>query len=190
MTWLTGWRCNWIIITGKIVFLAAILILANCAPASTIRPTETAIMVQEGDTPTMSNGEESDVPTISSNPVSLPQSLSGSWKLLSYIDQVTGAVEPEPQDIQRSIILELMDDGENGEIKGHTVTNDVRGEYELFGENQIRVLSFGGTKVAEPPWGQKFWEAISQATSYEITNQSLLISFDDGRGIMEFVPAE
>jgi len=106
--------------------------------------------------------------------------LSGNWQLVSYEDVQTGTIDYEPQNINRSIIIEFSDNGKKGTLSGHTVTNIVSGEYELKEKNKIEVLSFGGTKVGEPAWGSKFWDAMYNASSYERTSEkmSILFNFD------------
>ena len=112
--------------------------------------------------------------------------LNGKWKLVKYHNLTNGASESEPSDISRSIIMELSDNSSKGNMNGQTVTNIVGGEYELFKDNKMKTISFGGTKVAEPNWGYKFWNAIQAASSYEKQSDKLYIHFNADSEKMEF----
>ena len=112
--------------------------------------------------------------------------LSGNWKLISYEVIQTGTIDNEPQNISRSIIIEFSDNGKIGSLSGHTVTNTVSGEYELKEKNMIEVLSFGGTKVGEPEWGSKFWDAMHNASSYDRTSEKMHIYFNSDTEKMTF----
>jgi len=112
--------------------------------------------------------------------------LNGKWKLVKYHNLTNGVSESEPTDISRSIIIGFSDNGVNGNMDGHTVTNSVGGEYQLLKDNKMKTVSFGGTKVAEPNWGYKFWNAIHAASSYEKHNDKLYINFNADSEKMEF----
>lgn len=112
--------------------------------------------------------------------------LNGKWKLVKYQNLTTGTSESEPTNISRSIIIEFSDNGSKGKMSGQTVSNSVSGEYELLKDNKMKTLSFGGTKVGEPDWGDKFWDAIHAATSYERQSDKLFIHFNADTEKMEF----
>ena len=112
--------------------------------------------------------------------------LNGKWKLVKYHNLTVGTSESEPTNISRSIIIDFSDNGSKGKMDGHTVTNSVGGDYELLKENRMKTLSFGGTKVGEPNWGSKFWDAIHSASSYERQSNKLFIYFNADTEKMEF----
>lgn len=111
--------------------------------------------------------------------------LNAKWKLVKYHNLTAGTSESEPSNISRSIIIEFSDNGINGNLNGHTVTNTVSGEYELLQDNKMKTLSFGGTKIGEPNWGHKFWDAIHAASSYERQSDKLYIYFNADAEKME-----
>jgi hypothetical protein len=112
--------------------------------------------------------------------------LNGKWKLVNYHNLITGTSEAEPSNISRSIIVEFSDNRSRGNMNGHTVTNTVSGEYELLQDNKMKTLSFGGTKIGEPNWGAKFWDAIHAASSYKRQSGKLYIQFNADTEKMEF----
>ena len=112
--------------------------------------------------------------------------LNGKWKLVKYHNLTVGTSESEPTNISRSIIIDFSDNGSKGKMDGHTVTNSVGGDYELLKDNRMKTLSFGGTKVGEPNWGSKFWDAIHSASSYERQSNKLFIYFNADTEKMEF----
>ena len=120
------------------------------------------------------------------NATTTTTSLNGKWKLVKYHNLVNGISESEPSSISRSIIIEFSDNEINGKMNGQTVTNSIFGKYELLQENKMKILSFGGTKIGEPNWGNKFWEAIHKASSFERQNNKLYIRFNVDSEKMEF----
>ena len=120
------------------------------------------------------------------NTTTTTDTLNGKWKLVKYHNLTTGTSESEPSNIYRSIIIEFSDNGIRGNMNGHTGTNTVAGEYELLQDNKLKTLSFGGTKIGEPDWGEKFWNAIHSASSYERKSDKLYIHFNADTEQMEF----
>lgn len=112
--------------------------------------------------------------------------LNGKWKLIKYHNLTAGTSDSEPTNILRSIIIDFSDNGSKGIMDGITVTNTVSGDYELLKDNKMKTLSFGGTKVGEPNWGSKFWNAIHSASSYERQTNKLFIYFNADTEKMEF----
>lgn len=112
--------------------------------------------------------------------------LNGKWKLIKYHNLTVGTSESEPKNISRSIIIDFSDNGNKGKMNGHTVTNSVGGDYELLKDNKMKTLSFGGTKVGEPNWGSKFWDAVYSASSYERQRNKMYIYFNSDTEKMEF----
>ena len=112
--------------------------------------------------------------------------LTGNWKLISYEDFINDTIIYEPQNISSSIIIEFSDNGRKGKLKGQTVTNTVSGKYKLKENNKIEVLEFGGTKIGEPEWGKKFWDAMYNVTSYGVTEYNLYLLFNNDTEKMIF----
>jgi hypothetical protein len=71
-------------------------------------------------------------------------------------------------------------------MKGHTVANSVSGAYELLENNKMITIGFGGTKVWEPAWGSKFWNAIRASSSYKRRGNELSIFYNADTEKMEF----
>jgi hypothetical protein len=113
--------------------------------------------------------------------------LNGRWKLIKYHNITNGTSESEPSTITRSIIINFSDNGIIGNMNGHTVANTVSGEYELLQNQKMKTISFGGTKIAEPNWGSKFWDAIHLATAFKKQNNKLYIYFNADTEKMEFI---
>jgi hypothetical protein len=112
--------------------------------------------------------------------------LEGKWKLTKYHNLTDGTSESEPAEISRSIVLSFSDNGSEGVMEGHTVSNEVNGKYELSVEKKMKTNSFGGTKVGEPNWGSNFWDAIRAANAYDRKRNKLFIFYNSGTEKMEF----
>jgi hypothetical protein len=103
-----------------------------------------------------------------------PSTLTGTWKLIAYQQVETGSLETEPSGLEQSIEIHLSDNGLTGTISGHTITNQVSGKYALQAGSQMNVEEFGGTKVAEPEWGNRFWRAMYQTGTYQVNSTQLV----------------
>lgn len=112
--------------------------------------------------------------------------LTGKWRLIKYHNLTARTIESEPANINRSIIIEFSDNGYKGKMNGHTVSNRVSGEYELFKKNKMKILSLIVTEVGEPYWGNKFGEAMQTVSSYKRYDKKLFIFFSGDREKMEF----
>jgi hypothetical protein len=61
--------------------------------------------------------------------------LTGKWRLIKYHNLTKGTSESEPANIPRSVIIEFSDNGQNGKMNGHTVTNTVYKQFILSSDN-------------------------------------------------------
>lgn len=117
------------------------------------------------------------------------QNLSGHWTLICYENTDTRQRDcrPKAQWQKGRLAFQFSDDGKQGELRGKTTSNRVFGSYQLRENQNLEVLSFGGTKVAERGWGKDFWEHINQVTSYEHQHDTLRLYYDFNK-CMIFVP--
>jgi hypothetical protein len=109
------------------------------------------------------------------------ETLSGTWKLLSYMGSDNVILLSEPLDISSPVMMCFKDNNDTGNIIGHTVKNSVRGEYKLMSGNKMTVPMFGGTKIGEPEWGSLFWDAIRSSKSYFVDTKQLKIYYADNK---------
>ena len=116
------------------------------------------------------------------------KTLNGTWTLVCFSESNTDFHDCNPESLsEKSITLEFADSDGMGKIKGHTTSNNVFGNYQISGENQMKVTSFGGTKIVENGWGNQFWTTISQSSSFEFKADSLFIYYDNNLKIMKFI---
>jgi hypothetical protein len=95
--------------------------------------------------------------------------MEGTWRLQAYQHIDSRKLEEDPDPSGRGVVLTFEEDGDKGTIQGHTVANQVGGNYQKADACRLLNVSFGGTKVAEPTaWSAKTWTAINSATGYEI----------------------
>lgn len=120
------------------------------------------------------------------NPATPANTIDGTWKLTKYFDITNGTVQAEPSTISRSIIMTFSSNGNTVSVSGQTVMNTVYGAYELSDNNKMATVGFGGSKVAEPDWGFRFWDAMNATSSYKIEKGKLYIYFNADSHKMEF----
>jgi hypothetical protein len=107
----------------------------------------------------------------------------GTWKLVSRENYATNQVfYKESADIQPycngamscDVILTLERVNAKDKISGHTITNEIFGEF-TFDQvmHRINIAEFGGTKLGEPAWSDNIWKNIYEVKSYKINGQYL-----------------
>lgn len=112
--------------------------------------------------------------------------LSGEWRLIAFEETYTEEIQVEPEHIPRSIILDLSDKGKTGTIEGHTVTNEIIGDYVLYNGLEMKVNDFGGTLKGEPKWGQNFWDNIHKVQMYIRADNALYLYYRGDSSRMVF----
>ena len=116
------------------------------------------------------------------------QSLTGKWTLICYKDISSGERTNRPSNYSaKKLTFEFLDNGKEGTFKGRTTVNDVTGEYKI-NKMRISVDRFGGTKIAEHGWGSVFWSTISNSSSFEFRQDTLIILYDNDSKEMLFLP--
>ncbi len=103
--------------------------------------------------------------------------LNGTWKLEAYHDLKTGLFELKQETEKRTTEIIFSDNSKEGTIHGHTLQNEVFGNYILDGKGGMRVVNIGSSRAGEPQWGSKLIDVIRQTTHYTRTADSLLIYY-------------
>ena len=115
--------------------------------------------------------------------------LYGTWKLVSTENFSTNQVAyKDPSDVQPycdgsipcDVILTLERTNSKNKITGHTITNEIFGEF-TFDQSMryLNIVEFGGTKIAEPKWSDNIWKNIYHIKSYKINGQYLRLYLDN-----------
>ena len=120
----------------------------------------------------------------------------GSWKLVSRENYATNQVFYKDQnDVQRycnnpagcDIILTFSRSNTANVISGHTITNEVYGDFTFAADlRQITITSFGGTKVGEPAWSDNIWDNILDIGKYKINGQYLRLYMNSKQESLTF----
>ncbi len=118
------------------------------------------------------------------------KSITGKWTLFYFHDSTANIKSFKPANYSDGqLSFKFIDDGVNGEMKGITTTNQIRGQYTLDNEKN-EFENFGGTKMKEHGWGSNFWQTIKNASSYKISSDTLRIRYDTNFKEMVFYKAE
>jgi hypothetical protein len=103
--------------------------------------------------------------------------INGKWKVISYEDFEKG-IKTVKTDVDSwnglDVILSFADDS----IWGYCTTNSMTGKYSLSGRN-IHIITYGGTKIAQPEWGNMFSKIIYDLESFEVNEHQLRFFYDD-----------
>ena len=124
--------------------------------------------------------------------------VQGSWKVLGYVNPGESKLRPLPEDQERGIVIHCKDDGTNGRFVGHTKVNQITGQYTLSPKKGIIVSNFGGTKMGEPKWGNRFWLAMKSIHHWDIIEpkkgefRKLYLKYDEmnAKIVFEELPPE
>ena len=119
-------------------------------------------------------------------PCSDVASLSGTWRLVAYQNNVSGILDNDPDTEGRGVVFTFTDSGKDGKINGHTVANEIEGAYTISSACGLTIDTFGGTKVGEPGWSGKAWLASGATGSYKRNGNQLVLGFQNGEYRMIF----
>lgn len=116
--------------------------------------------------------------------------LTGSWKVLFYIED--GTLIPKTQENtwpqfnngDISITFGQPDNSGIGSISGTAVTNQLAGEYSVISKSEISVSAGIRTFMGQPKWADLF--EISSAKKYELKNSKLFIFLEDDNNVIVF----
>jgi hypothetical protein len=103
--------------------------------------------------------------------------INGRWKVVSYEDyeKDTKTVKTDVDSWNGlDVILTFADDS----IWGYCTTNTMKGKYILSGRN-IYIITYGGTKIAQPEWGNMFTKVIYDLESFEVNEHQLRFYYDN-----------
>jgi hypothetical protein len=107
--------------------------------------------------------------------------ITGDWKVASYkTSTVITKTEKNTwnQFNNGDVTVSFTEtDITSGEISGIKVTNSFKGEYTIRNNGEISISNLGQTLINEPEWGRLF-DSISNAESYEIKNNHLIIYYN------------
>ena len=116
--------------------------------------------------------------------INIEYDITGDWKVVSYKTS-KDIIKTEDNswsqfnngDVTVSFIAT---DLYSGEISGIKVTNSFYGEYTIGKNGAISISPLGQTLINEPVWGRLF-DSISNAESYEIINNRLIIYYNQSK---------
>jgi hypothetical protein len=103
--------------------------------------------------------------------------INGKWKVVSYENYEKGSVTVK-NDVDSWNGMDVILTFSNDSIWGYCTTNSMTGKYSLNGRN-IHILSYGGTKIGMPEWGNMFYKAIYDLESFHVNANSLRFYYDD-----------
>ncbi|MCF0065445.1 META domain-containing protein [Dyadobacter chenwenxiniae] len=119
-------------------------------------------------------------------PCSDVASLSGTWRLAGYQNNISGIMDNDPDTEGRGVVFTFTDSGKEGKITGHTVANEIEGAYTISSACELTIETFGGTKVGEPGWSGKAWLVSGATGSYKRNGNQLILGFQNGAYRMIF----
>jgi hypothetical protein len=105
--------------------------------------------------------------------------IDGKWKVVSYEDFEKGTITVKT-DVDSWNGLDVILTFAGDSIWGYCTTNNMTGKYSLSGRN-IHIISYGGTKIAQPAWGDMFSKIIYDLESFEVNEHQLRFFYDDSQ---------
>jgi hypothetical protein len=105
------------------------------------------------------------------------QNINGKWKVVSYED-----FEKESKTVKTDVDswngMDVIMTFSNDSIWGYCTTNIMTGKYVLNGRN-IHILTYGGTKIGQPEWGNLWSKNIYDFESFSVNKSQLRFYYDD-----------
>lgn len=105
--------------------------------------------------------------------------ISGMWRVVSYEDFVNNTIT-EKSDVDSWNGLNVTLTFTIDSLYGTNTTNVVNGNFAVTGRN-IHIISYGGTKMGQPEWGDMFSDVIYTFEFFKINNSQLRFFYNDNR---------
>jgi hypothetical protein len=105
------------------------------------------------------------------------QNINGKWKVISYEDFEKGTITVKT-DVDSWNGLDVILTFDNDSLWGYCTTNSITGKYTLSGRN-FHIVTYEGTKIAQPAWGGMFSGIIYDLESFEVNERQLRFYYDD-----------
>ena len=105
------------------------------------------------------------------------KNIDGKWKVISYENYEKASITVKT-DVDSwngmDVILAFATDS----LYGYCTSNTIFGKYNLAGR-YFSIISYGGTKIGQPEWGNLFSDAIYQLRSFKINKNQLRFYYDN-----------
>jgi hypothetical protein len=105
------------------------------------------------------------------------QNIDGRWKVVSYEDYKTSSITVKT-DVDSWNGMDVILTFSRDSLWGYCTSNSMSGKYSITGRN-IHIISYYGTKVGQPEWGNMFSRVIYDIESFEINEHKLRFFYDD-----------
>lgn len=105
----------------------------------------------------------------------LIKNIDGTWVVVSYESTNDSITKNDVESWNgMDVILTFTKDS----LYGRNTTNSVKGSYTINNRN-INIISYGGTKVGQPAWGNMFSDAVYKFSSFKINSTQLRFFYND-----------
>jgi heat shock protein HslJ len=105
------------------------------------------------------------------------ESINGKWKVVSYEDFEKTSITVK-NDVDSWNGMDVILTFANDSLWGYCTTNAMTGKYSLSGRN-LHIISYGGTKIGQPEWGNMFLKVIYDIESFAINERQLRLYYDN-----------
>lgn len=110
--------------------------------------------------------------------------IKGTWIVVSYEDYEKNSVIKKT-DVDSWNGLDVILTFTTDSLYGTNTTNSVSGIFTIS-ERTIHVISYGGTKVGQPEWGNMFSDCVHILESYRINNNQLRFYYNNSKNSVTF----
>ena len=118
-------------------------------------------------------------------------SLSGTWKVVSYEDYSSNTIITKTDENSwngADVIINLNDKTNPPEIWGVNTTNQISGTYQYDPVSRsIEIPPLVSTKVGQPEWGNLFTKGIHQVKTYKINDKQLRLYYNNSNNSITLV---
>ena len=99
----------------------------------------------------------------------------GSWEVTDIIDE---GITIQKKSTSDSVVIEFQIDGV---LSGMSTYNSLTGRFQLFPNDSIWIIHYGGTEKGDTELGEKFAEIIPKLTFYKIFCDTTLSLYTSNR---------
>ena len=116
-------------------------------------------------------------------------SLTGTWRFMSYRNVLTNYFKDQPYSSYRygSIMLNFKDSLDSGTFSGHTISNTIEGEYQIIDDKTVLFSNVTKGLFDETNEIMDIRTGLKGSTKFEVGENNLKIAYNNGQDEMNFV---
>ena len=113
--------------------------------------------------------------------------LNGSWKMISFRDDVANSIVTKPSKYTDEIVVEFIYSTKTkGNLVSNSPANIFKTDFQISRSKSLSIVEFISFRTADPNWSDIFFDNIAKAKSYSIEKDGSLNIVTSNNRILTF----